>query len=250
MEPDSEQLSTGEDGYRGSDVGPYDYVSAVSSDYPDETRLRLFIQHFPQEINPYARDILRFIQPRLTAERTLDAGCGAGWLSHALAEQTSLHAVDMSPVQIRKYRRLFEASGRRCSVSRQDVTALGLASNSFDGVVSIGATSVVDDLNDFFEEISRVLAPGGEFFVTVPDWSRLPPRGAADWELLFESHGFEVDAVEHCGCLLDKYAVRLGRLLDADVAAIERVLSLRDRHLSAGLDTLAQDRVYRLVRPV
>lgn len=230
-------------------IDPARYVRAIAEKYPDETELRLLLQHFPQIINPYARDILDFVDRRLRAERTLDAGCGAGWISHYFRDQTEVYGVDISPVQVEKFQRLFEATEDPYAISRQDLTSLAFTANSFDGVISIGATSVVNDLDAFFSEMSRVLEPGGEFHVTVPEWNRFS-SGSDEWISLFRAHGFRVDAVGHCGCLLDKYAVRVGRMTGADVGTIRRILTLRDRYLPLDIDQFAQDRIYRLIREV
>jgi 2-polyprenyl-6-hydroxyphenyl methylase/3-demethylubiquinone-9 3-methyltransferase len=95
--------------------------------------------------------------------RVLDLGCGAGFLSNALAAAghavTGLDASDESLAVARTYDR-----SRTATYVRGDACALPFADGSFDVVCAMDLLEHVDDPRCVIAEASRVLAPGGMFF--------------------------------------------------------------------------------------
>jgi SAM-dependent methyltransferase len=144
----------------------------------------------------------------------LDAGCGAGRTTVALARSSktlrvvALDRFDASYIE-GGGRRLLEANLRRAGISERvriecgDLTSLPLADSSFDAAVSAHA---IDHLGAAKErglrEIARVLKPGGRFLliVWVPGWSMfsvanvlsftLSPKSA--WRRMAANAGLDV----------------------------------------------------------
>lgn len=127
-----------------------DYLSERSDD-PDETAL--------------LDDLLE----RLSDEpRVLDAGCGAGTpVLATLADDCGAVGVDFSREQVRRARENVPGA----AVAQQDVTALGLAADSFDAVCAYHSIIhvPVDEHPDAFAEFARVLRPGGWLLVSLSE---------------------------------------------------------------------------------
>jgi ubiquinone/menaquinone biosynthesis C-methylase UbiE len=103
--------------------------------------------------------------------RALDAGCGAGELTAALAERgLSVDAVDSSAqmvaqVEARNLPNVRVASG--------DVNALAFPDENFDVVMALGVLPWVPTPLGAVHEMTRVLRPGGHAVLTVDNSRRL-----------------------------------------------------------------------------
>ncbi len=99
--------------------------------------------------------------------RILDAGCGTGLLTLSLLKAVHvpvrITAIDLSASSIETAKRaIAENKTRPDSVrfTQANVLALPFADDSFDLIVTSGALEYVP-LRDGFEELARVLKPGG-----------------------------------------------------------------------------------------
>lgn len=154
----------------------------------------------------------------LTGRPCLDAGCGGGQNSIALARRgAQVTGVDISGVQLAHARRL--ARRERVSVSflQGDICRLDMLPDAhFHLVISVMALSFVSDLDAAIAEIARVLMDGGAFIWSMPhpidrcllddqgapcdQWSRYWPSrrrvpGDDRWDLTDRSH-HEVPTIE------------------------------------------------------
>lgn len=120
--------------------------------------------------------------PRLG--RALDFGCGLGRLSWALAERFGeVVGVDISPEMIDRARRPNLSVGACRFVVNDRADLRGLASDSFDFVLSLVTLQHVSDrrvIRSYIREFVRVAAPGGVVVFQLPTsvaWRvRLRPR--------------------------------------------------------------------------
>jgi ubiquinone/menaquinone biosynthesis C-methylase UbiE len=102
--------------------------------------------------------------------RCLDAGCGPGIASIALAQRGFLvDAIDIVPQLVERTRtRAAEARvSERISASVGDVNELQFPDGSFDVVVSIGVMEWQESPTRSLREMARVVRPGGCVILTV-----------------------------------------------------------------------------------
>jgi SAM-dependent methyltransferase len=101
------------------------------------------------------------------AERVLDAGCGSGRLTVALAlAGADVTGVDTNGSQLEVARGRALADGAALTLLETDYNALPFEDASFDAVVSRLAVMASDDPVTSLRELARVLVPGGRL-VTV-----------------------------------------------------------------------------------
>jgi ubiquinone/menaquinone biosynthesis C-methylase UbiE len=100
--------------------------------------------------------------------RVLDAGCGAGYATIALASRgLSVHALDPVEAMVRTTRRRVADSGAQVAAQIGDVHALPFGDHSFALVVALGVLPWLPALDKPLNEMARVLSPGGHLIVTV-----------------------------------------------------------------------------------
>lgn len=114
--------------------------------------------------------LLDAIYPRLNEKKAkliLDAGCGTGWLTHALSEKgLSVTGCDSS-VELLKHA---WKSGPTTMFNEVDITKpLPYPANYFDAIIVNMAAQDVLNLTNLYQSISRPLRLGGWVFVTIPN---------------------------------------------------------------------------------
>jgi SAM-dependent methyltransferase len=98
--------------------------------------------------------------------RVLDAGCGFGQWSLALAQLNDrVHACDVSWLRTAAVREIARAEDRHVDVCQSTIDALPYASASIDAIFCYGAVFFTD-YRVTFREFSRVLVPGGQLYVS------------------------------------------------------------------------------------
>jgi ubiquinone/menaquinone biosynthesis C-methylase UbiE len=126
---------------------------------------------FSFKVNGYGRSLDQYLArhplPLSRGARILDAGCGTGLLTLALMRTlrfpVNIIALDLSARSVRAAKRaVAQAKGRKRDVTfaQGNVLALPFANDSFDLVVTSGALEYVP-LEDGFNELARVVSPGG-----------------------------------------------------------------------------------------
>lgn len=89
--------------------------------------------------------------------RLLDVGCGTGWLLDAVHPREGFECDSVEPTTLR--------NGR--PFSREDIRSLSYSSSSFDIVVASLVLMWVDELDQAYGELARVLKPGGRAIVAI-----------------------------------------------------------------------------------
>lgn len=108
--------------------------------------------------------------------RVLEIGCGAGFLSAALAQRHySVEAIDASSAMVELAQQRAAESGLETSisVSHGDVNALTYEDGTFDIVIAIGVIPWIDAPALAIREMARVVKPGGYVIVTADNRARL-----------------------------------------------------------------------------
>ena len=98
--------------------------------------------------------------------RILDAACGAGFGTHALAGAGLIIGVDVAAEAVVASRGRYQQPGIHYFV--MDVSQLGFSDAAFDAIISQDTIEHVRNDERFVAEAHRVLRPGGLFFVFTP----------------------------------------------------------------------------------
>lgn len=108
----------------------------------------------------WARTMLSVVDPR--GKRVVDIGCGGGIYSKAWAKHgaASVTGVDFSSAMLKTAQKQC-ADEPRISFVQGDALQTGLPDASVDIVFARALIHHLDDLNGFFSEGKRLLAPGG-----------------------------------------------------------------------------------------
>lgn len=142
----------------------------------------------------------------------LDAGCGAGHTSVAIAPHSRrVVALDLTPHMLEQVEQLAAERGFSHIETRQgDVEQIPFADNSFDLVVSRYSAHHWPNPLTALQECHRVLKPGGRFilsdiispeepaydtflqtFELLRDASHVRDHTVAQWQAMFERSGFQ-----------------------------------------------------------
>jgi 2-polyprenyl-3-methyl-5-hydroxy-6-metoxy-1,4-benzoquinol methylase len=115
---------------------------------------------------------------RLNKPRTIDIGCGTGWLSARLAKHGPVVATDLAGDVIDRARERYP----EVNFVAGDFAALGFDPGAFDVAVCLETLSHVADQQAFIGSIHRLLAPNGRLILTTQNRTvmsrlRVPPPG-------------------------------------------------------------------------
>ena len=99
-------------------------------------------------------------------QRVLEVGCGPGFFTIPAAEivgkSGSVTSVDVSPTAVAHVRQKVEEAGApNVEVVLANAADTGMTSETFDLVFVFGLGHVVGNLADMWEELHRLLEPGG-----------------------------------------------------------------------------------------
>lgn len=147
----------------------------------DKRRARWFYRFLSplyDTINPFiwTADMLdRAIEsfPIDDTDRVLDIGCGTGYATSALLEQTDdVHGLDQSQHQLGRAR---DKLGDRVTLYRGDAERLPFADDSFDAIWSSGSIEYWPSPQTALAEIRRVGRPGAPVIIVGPNEPSLWP---------------------------------------------------------------------------
>jgi arsenite methyltransferase len=154
------------------------YDAVVVDALPDRA-----VESFAGVGNPFS---LRALQP---GERVVDIGSGAGFDSFIAGSQVGeggrVVGVDMTPEMLAKSRATAEALGFAQVEFREGIAEqLPVEDGWADVVISNGVINLCADKKAVFEEIRRVLRPGGWLqFADIANGRPVPPEALRDIDL-------------------------------------------------------------------
>lgn len=108
--------------------------------------------------------------------RMLEVGCGAGFLSIALAQRGfRLNAIDSveAMVELANQHAVDAHITNLLSLDLGDVNSLAIEDNAFDLVVALGVIPWLERPELAMQEIARVTRPGGYVILTTDNWAGL-----------------------------------------------------------------------------
>jgi arsenite methyltransferase len=156
----------------------FEYERDVLDGLPDQA-----VESFAGVGNPFE---LRRLEP---GERVVDAGSGAGFDSFVAASQVGptghVVGVDMTAEMLKKARENADALGLDNVEFREGLLeTMPVADGSVDVVISNGVINLCADKRATFNEILRVLRPGGHLqFADIANGRPVPPEALRDIDL-------------------------------------------------------------------
>lgn len=159
-------------------------------------------------LSPGGPEAVRNIVEGLTLadKHVLDVGCGIGGIDVLLAREYGARVLGLDVEQelvARADRRVVEAGlQHQVDIKLYARGPLPVASASMDVVFGKDSWIHIENKRDFFNEVFRVLKPGGA--LAAGDWMRSPQPYSKDMEYFFEMEGltYHMDTLENYGGIL------------------------------------------------
>lgn len=122
----------------------------------------------------------------VSGKKVLDAGCGTGRMIKKLLEKGAIvTGADISPEMLKIAKKKFD----KAEFVEADIEKLPFKDESFDVVVASFVIVHLKDLKKAFDEVYRVLKPGGSFIVTNVNQKKAPKlKTSAKEEIVILSH--------------------------------------------------------------
>jgi len=125
-------------------------------------------------------------------KKVLDAGCGAGYGSAALAEVAeSVMGVDVAADAVEFARANYQAAN--LGFEQASVTQLPFDDGAFDLIAAFEVIEHLEDWRGFLNEAARVLAPGGQLIVSTPNKMYYTESRGVHGPNPFHVHEFEFE---------------------------------------------------------
>lgn len=118
-------------------------------------------------------------------QRLLDLGCGDGTFTLRFASgYQEIHGIDIQQDYLNAFRQKIQGD-RRFHLHQMSSSSMEFSDHFFDGIMSFETLEHVADLPGTARETQRVLKPGGELLLTVPNrWFPCENHGADIGDLL------------------------------------------------------------------
>lgn len=169
---DSRDQSASPRAFEGSYGGIYN--SVIQSERLRRILFSLWGSTDPlHHLDEFVADAMRHARALAPRPVVLDLPCGGGTLFqriHGSGVDASVVAIDLASAMLARAVALREAVVPLLHVTfvRGDATALPLARDSVDVVLSVNGLHVMPDASAFLSEIARVLRPGGGLWMITP----------------------------------------------------------------------------------
>jgi SAM-dependent methyltransferase len=139
----------------------------------------------------------------LRGRRLLDVGCGDGTFTVLIgAPFEEVHGVDVQPDNIEEFKARVSGESKY-QPHLTSATRLDFPDEYFDAVMSLECLEHVDDLDAVTRECARVLKPGGQLLITVPNrWYAIESHGGT----IFGKRFYRLPLVNYVPWLHDRIA--------------------------------------------
>lgn len=134
---------------------------------------------------------LRAWLSRVSPSKVLDIGAGQGvCAAKVVPSPVSYVGLEPSPYLLHRAQELYEREGRRFVTG--SVYEIPFPAATFDAVFSVSVWHLLSDLSKAARELSRVLKPGGHFFIITAN-----PDAYEAWDDFNGSDGFQTYPLAH-----------------------------------------------------
>lgn len=135
------------------------------------------LKNFKQAKVDFVYDMIEFSEAT-NPQKVLDVGCGIGGTSRMLAKHfptAEVVGITLSPEQVRRGTKLAEEQGlSNAQFQVMDALAMSFEDETFDLVWGCESLEHMPDKKKYFEEMVRVLKPGGR--LAVASWCQRDPE--------------------------------------------------------------------------
>ena len=122
----------------------------------------------PELVSIYSKLFDKIIPDKI--ESCLDIACGTLFYWPVLSGRVkNLYGVDLSADMLKEVMKLIEERRLQASACRADALQLPFADNCLEFVLSIDTLHHIEDLWKYFQEVKRVLKPGGRIVCVEPN---------------------------------------------------------------------------------
>lgn len=136
--------------------------NAVPMTFVDKAMTYEEKRKFRYELQDYMHDVFKF--DSFKGKRILEIGVGGGIdTSEFLRNGAEVVSVDFSQLSVKSANALLKEAKLNGNISLSDAKCLPFKDSEFDTVYSFGVIHHIPGVDKVFEEIKRVLCPGGTF---------------------------------------------------------------------------------------
>jgi ubiquinone/menaquinone biosynthesis C-methylase UbiE len=195
--------------------------------------------HFRPENQAKVRSRLETLRARAPGGQLLDVGCGTGFIIHLAADLFSeIHGVDLTPAMMDQV----DLNKGSIHLHQAAAESLPFEDGRFDAATAYSFIDHLEDPQQAFAEVFRVLRPGGLFYADLmPNrlfWKGLAPLGGTNMAALSDIVRREVLMVtENARSIEKEYGIRQDVFINAEPGKLEGGLSadkIREALLAAG----------------
>lgn len=203
-----------------------------------------YVSHAPFALARERSLELHLMSQILTTGKILDIACGDGFFSSQLfcGKQVELYGIDHNPKEVARAKNI----GIYKKVEVMDATKIKYPDSTFNTVFSNSSIEHIKDIGGVLEGIFRILAPGGNLYLTLPTseferysftataldllhlkyafevfcrfynnfWNHHHAYSPTEWSNLFKNHGYVIqETIEygsHRFCFLNDCMVPFG----------------------------------------
>ena len=164
-------------------VDPWPTVEELNAHYQNYFKTGDYMRKRTSKLRRSRKRVMRMINMKPPGKRFLDIGCSVGFMIQA-AHDCGLEAlgIDIDGTALEIAEKEFGDAGTYQQISAEELAETGI---QFDMIYANDVIEHVPDPESFVAAVSKLLSPGGVFYVTAPDGARpLVPKDFASWGMV------------------------------------------------------------------
>ena len=130
-------------------------------------RFGLAANHYDEQALAQRQSAQQLIAEQTLQGQVVDIGCGTGWLTRHIAEHHPIDSIVALDIALPMLTAV-HLQHPLITPIQADAARLPFKDNSFDGVVSNFALQWLASVQNFAQELARILKPNGQFCLAIP----------------------------------------------------------------------------------